>query len=181
MIDVQYVTAQSKFSLEVFKVVRPHVPRERWPANPLRATFMPHPDGLYLEGSFDDLPGAYAQVAQRAVIQAGVELVRVSPVAFWAAEVVRAKRWRDAFMFFAVPLLFAIPLMGALHQSAMILAAGAFAVNLVVLIFTQGLLIRRRATLASARFVAEIPVPGMRLAVAATRQKAGLGEDGSPG
>lgn len=165
--DIPFLNAHSPFSQEVFKCIRPRIPRERWPVEPLRATFTPRPDGLALESNFDDLPPTYARVAQQMVLLAGVDLVVKSPVARLAATVVQAKRWRDAFLFFALPLLFAIPLMGALATTAMYLATGLFAADCAALVFAQILLIRRRIVLMESRFVAEIPVPGMRLHVAA--------------
>lgn len=164
--DVLFITANSPFSQEVFKRVRPHIPRERWPGEPLRATFTPLSSGMGLLANFDDLPAAYAQVASRAVLQAGVDLVMKSPVALLAGNVVRAKRWRDAFLYFAVPLLFAIPLMGSLAKSGMLLAGLAFAANCAALLVGQIELMRRRMALSGSRFVAEVPVPGMRLHVA---------------
>jgi uncharacterized membrane protein YhaH (DUF805 family) len=100
------------------------------------------------------------------VLQAGVELVMKSPVALLAGTVVRAKRWRDAFLYFTVPLLFAIPLMASLAKQGMMLASFAFAANFVALVLCQLELTRRRMMLSGSRFVAEIPVPGMRLHVA---------------
>lgn len=167
--DVLFINADSPFSQEVFKRIRPSIPRERWPTEPLRATFTPLPDGLALAASFDDLPPSYGQVAGRLVLQAGVDLVVKSPVARLAAGVVRAKRWRDAFLYFAVPLLFAIPLMGSLSSKAMYPAGLAFAANCVALLACQLQLTRRRVALHGSRFVAEIPVPGMRLHVAAAK------------
>lgn len=164
--DVLFITAETPFSQEVFKRIRPSIPRERWPTEPLRATFTPLADGMGFQASFDDLPPAYAQVASRLVLQAGVDLVIKSPVARLAGGVVRAKRWRDAFLYFVVPLLFAIPLMGALSGNAMYPAALTFAADLAALSFAQLQLTRRRMVLADSRFVAEIPVPGMRLHVA---------------
>ena len=121
---------------------------------------------MALQASFDDLPAAYARVAGLAVLQTGVELVMKSPVALLAKTVVRAKRWRDAFLYFTIPLLFAIPLMASLAKTGMMLASFAFPVNFVALVISQLELTRRRMALSGSRFVAEIPVPGMRLHVA---------------
>lgn len=167
--EVLLLSVGSPFSQEVFKRIRPSIPRDRWPNEALRATFTPVADGMALQANIDGLPTAYAQAATRIILQAGLDMVVKSPVAFLAAGVVRAKRWRDVFMFAAVPLLFAIPLMSSLASSAMAPASALFGANLVALLLSQIVLIRRRLALGDARFVAEIPVPGLRLQIAARR------------
>lgn len=167
--DLILINAGTPFSQEVFRRIRPAIPRERWPHEALRATFVPVADGMRLEAAFDGLPAAYAQVAARMVLQAGLDLVVKSPVAFLAAGVVRAKRWRDMFMFAAVPTLFAIPLMGILSKAIIYPTALLFIADLVCLTLAQVMLTRRRMALGGARFVAEIPVPGMRVQIAARK------------
>lgn len=166
--DVQFINAGSAFAQEVFKTVRPSIPRERWPVEPIRVTFTPLIDGLGLVGNFDDVfPPRFAALATRLVVDAGVDLVVLSPAAHACAAMVRAKRWRDAFLYAFLPLLFAVPLMGALADKAMMAAAALFVADLILLILAQARMSRRRVELAAARFVAEIPVPGMKLHVAA--------------
>ncbi|MGE5548498.1 MAG: hypothetical protein ACM33T_16450 [Solirubrobacterales bacterium] len=163
-VDVVLLDAGSVFSVEVFKTIRPSIPRERWPGAPVRGSFKPHASGRFLEATFEDLPASYSELAARLVAAKGVELMAVSPVAYRAAMVVRAKRWRDAFLFAAVPLLFAIPLMAALSATAMKISGLLFAVDMAALVLAHMAVINRRAILISGRFIASIPVPGMRLA-----------------
>ncbi|MCA1908077.1 MAG: hypothetical protein LDL39_06930 [Magnetospirillum sp.] len=163
--ELVYLSVASPFSQEVFRLIRPHIPRERWPTAALPVTFTADVSGLFLLASFDDdgLPAASRKVAVQVIAHAGVELVVKSPFALLAAATMRAKRWRDAFMFLAVPLLFAIPLLGALSGQLMIPATGLFAADLLALILAQVQLTHRRMALAEARCVAEIPVPGLRI------------------
>lgn len=166
--DLVYVSAASPFSQEVFRRIRPGIPRERWPLDAMTVTFTADPSGLFLRANFDDdLPPNYATQAVQVIAHAGVDLVVQSPFATLARAVTLAKRWRDACLYLAVPLMFAIPLMGALADKAMIPAAGLFGADLIALALTQLQLTRCRLTLTNARCVAEIPVPGMRLQVAA--------------
>ncbi|CAA7616418.1 conserved hypothetical protein [Magnetospirillum sp. LM-5] len=162
-IDVYVLNANTAFSIEVFKIIGPHVPRGKWPINALHVPFTPSADGLYLIGKFKDLPAPYAGYAAQLVAQAGTKLVLKSPAAWRAARMVKAKRWRDACMFAAVPALFAIPLFGALSRAALLPAAALFVANLVALILTQLALTKARTDLVNTRFVADIPVPGLRL------------------
>ncbi len=162
-IDVYVMNANSAFSIEVFKIIGPHVPRGKWPINALHVPFTPSADGLYLISKFKDLPAPYNGYAAQLVAQAGTKLVLMSPAAWGAARVVKAKRWRDACMFAAVPALFAIPLLGALAKAALLPAAALFVANLVALILTQLALTKARTDLVNSRFVADIPVPGLRL------------------
>ena len=166
--DLVYLPAASPFSQEVFRRIRPGIPRERWPVEPITVTFAADASGLFLRASFDedDLGPAHTRQATLTLAHAGVELVVLSPFATLAAAVTRAKRWRDAFLYLAVPLLFAIPLMGALSAPLMMPAAGLFAAGVLALVLTQAQLTRRRLAITNARCVAEIPVPGMRLHVA---------------
>lgn len=169
--DLVYVSAASPFSQEVFRRIRPGIPRERWPVEPITVTFTADPSGLFLRASFDDdLPANYIQQAVGVIAHAGVDLVVLSPFASLAKAAARAKRWRDVFLFFAVPLLFAIPLMGALLDRLMVPATGLFAADLLALALTQLQVARCRMAIANARVVAEIPVPGMRLHVAAKQK-----------
>ncbi|AVM75144.1 hypothetical protein [Magnetospirillum gryphiswaldense] len=167
--DLVYVTVASSFSQEVFRRIRPVIPRERWPLDAMSVTFTSDPSGLFLRASFDesDLPASYAQQAVNAIAHAGVDLVVKSPFAGMAAAVIRAARWRDVFLYLAVPLLFAIPLMGALLDRLMMPVAGLFGADILALALVQMQLTRRRMAIANARCVAEIPVPGMRVSVAA--------------
>lgn len=154
---------ESGFSRAVFKVVRPHIPRGAWPPDAVPGVFRPAGDGLRLDASFEGLPAAYAALAARLVAGAGVELVLASPVAAKAARAFRVRRWRDAFLYAVVPLLFAIPLLGGLGDRAMRLTVIAFCVDVAALVAAHAALLGRRAELADTRFVAEIPAPGLRL------------------
>lgn len=154
---------ESEFSRAVFKLIRPHIPRERWPVDTVRARFEPGGDGLWLDGYFDDLPHAYARLAAQLVREAGVDLVIQSPMAAGAAAVVRAKRWRDAAMYAFLPLMFAIPLMAPLSESAMHMAALLFGLDLLVLPAFQSALASKRKQLKDARFIAFIPAPGLKI------------------
>ena len=172
--DLVYISAASPFSQEVFRRLRPRIPRERWPIEPMTVTFTADSSGLFLKASFDDadLGANYTQQAVQVIAHAGGDLVVQSPFATLAAGVMRAKRWRDVFLFLAVPLLFAIPLMGALLDRLMMPATVLFAIDVTALALTQVQLTRRRIAIANARCIAEIPVPGMRLQVP-TKQKPG--------
>lgn len=162
----------SAFSQAVFKTIRPGIPRERWPAEPVRATFTPGMDGFYLIGDFEGLGQSYGILAARMVVDAGVELVLISPAAPAAAAVVRAKRWRDMLLFLAAPMLFAIPMLGMLADALMKVSAGMFALNALALIVAQVGLSHQRGRLAGTRFVADIPSPGYRLQLATAQATA---------
>ena len=156
---------ESDFSRAVFKLIRPHIPRERWPVDSVRARFEPAGDGLWLNADFDELPAAYATMAAQLVREARVDLVLKSPAAAAAAAVVKAKRWRDVGLYAFLPLMFAIPLMAALSEAAMRVAAGLCGVDLLLLILFQAKLSRRRALMAEARFIARIPAPGLKISL----------------
>lgn len=154
---------ESVFSRTIFKLIRPHIPRERWPADSVRASFEPAGDGLWLEAKFEGFPASYAALATQLVREARVELVLQSPSAWQAANVVRAKRWRDFSLFAFVPLLFAIPLMAAMNDTAMRIALLLCCVDVVALVALQGVLVKHRAAMAAARFIANIPAPGLKI------------------
>jgi len=155
----------SAFSRAVYTEIRPAIPRANWPGGALRATFVPAPDGLSLIASFEGLPPAAAAVAAQVVRQAKVDLVLASPVAYFAAAVVKARRWRDVFLYALLPCLFAIPLMAPLGSTFMHLCFLLFALNTAGLIGTHAVLLQRRAAMTAGRFMAMIPVPGLRLRV----------------
>lgn len=154
---------ESDFSRAVFKVIRPHIPRERWPVEAVRARFEAGGDGLWLEGDFDSFPNAHAAVARQLVREAGVDLVLKSPLAAAAAAVVRAKRWRDVGLYAFLPLMFAIPLMAVLSEAAMRFSVFLFCVDLGALIGFQAVLVRKRAAMVAERFIAYIPAPGLKI------------------
>jgi hypothetical protein len=162
-VNVYVLNSNSPFSIEVFKTIGPHVPRSKWPVEALHVHFTPSADGMCVIGQFKDLPAPYGAIACQRAAQAGIKLVLLSPAAYAAAALVKAKRWRDACMYAAVPALFAIPLLSILSRAALVPAAGLFAANIVALILTQITLSRRRNDLVNTRFVADIPVPGLRL------------------
>jgi uncharacterized membrane protein YhaH (DUF805 family) len=161
--DVYVLPPNSPFAVEVFKTIGPRIPRGKWPVEAMHVTFTPSADGMRVIGYFKDLPAPYDAVASHMVAQAGIKLVLLSPVAYLAAALVRAKRWRDACMYAAVPLLFAIPIMRILTKAAMVPVVGLFLANLAALVVTQGVLSHRRGVLVNTRFVADVPVPGLRL------------------
>jgi hypothetical protein len=167
MINEALLPPEAVFSREVYKRIRPSIPRHIWPSEYVRATFVPMADGLALNATFDDLPPAYGAVAAGLVLQGGVDLVLASPAAAAAVSVFRIRRWRDTFLYALVPLLFAIPLMNALASVAMQVSLVLFVVDLVALLATHAGLTSRRAGLFGARFVAHIPTPGLRLHIAA--------------
>lgn len=154
---------ESTFSRAVFKLIRPHIPRDRWPSDSVRVMLEPAGDGLWLDAKFDGFPPAYAALAAQLVREARVDLVLQSPAAWQAAAVARTKRWRDFAMFAFVPLLFAIPLMAPLSDSAMRLALLLCGVDVVGLVLLQGVLAKRRAAMATARFIANVPAPGLKI------------------
>ncbi|HTH18113.1 MAG TPA: hypothetical protein VL974_15760 [Magnetospirillum sp.] len=157
---------ESDFSRAVFKLIRPHIPRERWPLDSVRAMFRPAGDGLWLEADFSDFPSSYAALAAELVREARVDLVLKSPAAAAAALVVRAKRWRDAGLYAFLPLMFAIPLMAALSDAAMRAALAFFCLDVVLLIWFQARLSRWRLNMAESRFIARIPAPGLKISLA---------------
>jgi hypothetical protein len=170
----------SDFSRAVFKLIRPHIPRERWPVDAVRARFEPAGDGLWLEADFDNFPANYAALAAQLVREARVELVLKSPAAAAAAAVVRVKRWRDVFLYAFLPLMFAIPLMAPLSTNAMRLAGALFCVNLIGLLAFQAALTRARARMASGRFIANIPAPGLKIHLGGPAESARIGGGAMP-
>lgn len=164
---------ESTFSRAVFKLIRPHIPRERWPADSMRVLFEPAGDGLWLDAKFEEFPSAYGALASQLVREARVDLVLKSPAAWQAAAVARTKRWRDFAMFAFMPLLFAIPLMASLSDAAMRLALLLCCLDIVALVLQQGILVKRRAAMAAARFVAHIPAPGLKIHLGARAEARG--------
>lgn len=157
---------ETPFCRAVFTLVRPHIPRERWPADSVLVRVSGGGDGLWLDADFDGFPRAQARLAADLVRQAGWDLVALSPLALSALAVMRAKRWRDFCLYAFLPLLFAIPLMGSLSDIAMTAAGIAFAADVVGLAVTQGLLGRARATMQAAHFIAHVPAPGRKMLIA---------------
>lgn len=166
--EIAHLPPSSPFAKAVFKQIRPHIPRQAWPREAVRASFMPAPDGFSLRARFDDFPAAYAAEAAQWVRKGGVDLVLASPAGWVAARTFRAQRWRDTCLYALVPLLFAIPLSGVLSGTAMRVAAAVFALDAVLLAATHLRLVRWRARLVAAAFSAAIPTPGLHLGVVAT-------------
>ena len=162
---IPLLPVHSPFSKAVYKEIRPGIPHQFWPADAVVATFTPAASGLYLDAQFLNLPRPQALLAAQLVAQAGFVLVRESPAALLAAASFRLQRLRNIALFAIVPLLFAIPLMNALSPMAMRLAAGVFVIDALALLAFQTQLLRCRARLATGRFRAEIPAPGMRIRV----------------
>ncbi|MCR6632144.1 MAG: hypothetical protein NVV74_20000 [Magnetospirillum sp.] len=167
----------SEFSRAVFKLIRPHIPRERWPVDSVRGRFEPAGDGLWLKADFDDFSKDYAELAALLVREARVDLVLKSPVAAAAAAVVRAKRWRDFALYAFLPLMFAIPLMAPLSDAAMRLATGLFGLDLVLLVGWQISLSRKRSRMAQERFIANIPAPGLKISLGGSSGSLPFGEE----
>lgn len=154
---------ESDFSRAVFKVIRPHIPREKWPVDTVLARFEAVGDGLWLKADFHNFPKSYADLAAQLVREVGVDLVLKAPVAAAAAAVIRAKRWRDAGLYAFLPLMFAIPLMAVLSDAAMRFALLFFCLDALLLVVFQATLVRRRAAMAAERFIAHIPAPGLKI------------------
>jgi uncharacterized membrane protein YhaH (DUF805 family) len=162
---IEPLTPDSAFSRAIYTEIRPAIPRQHWPVDALKATFTTAANGLALSAEFEGLPVNVAAVANHVILKAGVSLVLASPVAPVAARVVASQRWRDMFLYAFLPLLFAIPLMGALAPGAMKGAIGLFGIEVLGLIATHARLMRWRGELARSRFVAQIPTPGLRIKV----------------
>ena len=156
---------ESAFSRAVYTTIRPVIPRTHWPSEALRATFTAMPDGLSLDAVFEGLPPAYAALAAQTVRRGGVDLILSSPVAYWAAAVVRGRRWRDTFLYALLPFLFAIPLMAPLGDGAMRVSMGLFALDALALLASHAKLLQGRSAMADNRFIALIPTPGLRIKV----------------
>ncbi len=159
----------SPFSKEIYKRVRPRIPRHFWPPESVRVSFQPSPDGLFLDAVFEGLPAAYAKVAAATIRETGSALVLESPAATLAAMVFKARRRRDIALFCILPLLFAVPLLGHFNPIWMRPAIALFVADVVALAFLHVALIQRRANLAAGRFLADIPVPGLHIAPSASR------------
>lgn len=167
---------ESDFSRAVFKLIRPHIPRERWPIDTVRTRFEAGADGLCLEADFDNFPSSYAALATQLVREAGVDLVIKSPMAPAAAAVVRARRWRDAALYAFLPLMFAIPLMAALSEPAMRTAFFLFCLDALALAAFHATLLHKRAVMREARFIAYIPAPGLKIHLGTRTEGSPLGE-----
>ncbi len=159
--------ANSAFSKDVYKLIRPSIPRAAWPSEAIRTAFTSDPDGYFLTAEFSGLPSDYAKLAGQLVRHAGGELVMASPLAGMAAAVARAHWWRDMCLFAFVPLLFAIPLMASLSTAAMRLCLIPFVADCVGLVLTQMSLSLARGRLGDVQFIAEIPTPSLHLRVTA--------------
>ncbi|CAA7626995.1 hypothetical protein [Magnetospirillum sp. SS-4] len=159
----EILSPDAAFSRAVYTRIRQAIPRSQWPAEALRATFTPSPDGLSLESSFEGLPPQAAMIASNVVRQAKVDLVLASPAARLAVAVVRARRWRDTFLYGLLPLLFAIPLMAALAPLAMRISMGLCAIDAAALFASHAALLQSRSRLVQCRFIAHIPTPGLRI------------------
>jgi hypothetical protein len=161
--EVTHLPATSQFAKAVFKQIRPHIPRQVWPQDVVRASFTPSADGFSLRSHFDSFPAAYAAEAAAWVRQGGLDLVLASPAGWAAARTFHVLRWRDTCLYALVPLLFAIPLSSILSGTAMKIAGALFAVDALALLATHLRLVRMRAALTSIAFSADIPSPGLRV------------------
>ena len=153
----------SVFSIEVFKAIRPVVPRPAWPAGQLTALFIPRADGMALIAEFEELTGEAHARAEARIIEKGVELVMMCPAARLAVEVFKAKKWRDTFLYGLVPLLFAIPFSAGLQPELMTVFAGLTLADLAALLVAQLRLSAAGSAVQAARFIAQLPVPGLHI------------------
>jgi hypothetical protein len=158
-----YLPAHSQFCKDVYDQIRPHIPRQQWPSQPLSAVFTSGPDGRFLAASFEGVSTRFSDAAKRAVAAGGFDLVLKSPFAYSASQLYRSLRWRNVCLFALVPLLFGIPLAAVAGANAMRVAAVLFAADLAAAAIAHAALSRRRAELAKTRISAEIPVPGLRI------------------
>jgi hypothetical protein len=165
--DIVVLPVNSAFSRAVFEELRPKIPRAAWPDESIKGTFTPSANGLYLNVGFDGFQPSYALLASHLVREAKVKLVLMSPCFTEARQVMQIRRWRDMFLYSAVPLLFAIPLLASLSATAMRTSTALFAVDAVLLALSHGVLMTARSKLLGRRFIADIPVPGLRLKAAA--------------
>ena len=154
----------SHFSQEIFKLIRPGIPNQAWPVGqPVIGLFMPIPSGMGLVAEFEHLPAGYKKQAERVVFAKGVSLVKDSPAAIAANTMFKAKRWRDIFMFALLPLVFAIPIADGLFENADHIATLIAGLDLAGLVLSQIRLGQAQTALVEARFIAQIPTPGMRI------------------
>jgi hypothetical protein len=153
----------SPFSKDIFKRIRPRIPRHAWPPETIRVHFEPGPDGAFLAATVEGLPADYAKLAAAIIREAGTALVMDSPMALLTLGVVQARRRRDAALYASLPLLFAVPILGHFDRTLMQPAILLFGLDLVGLIAFHLILAGRRARLAASSFLADIPVPGLRI------------------
>lgn len=154
----------SHFSQEIFKLIRPKIPNEAWPVGqPVVCLFMPIPSGMALVAEFEHLPAGYKKQAEQTIMAKGVSLVKDSPAAIPANTMFKAKRWRDIFMFALLPLVFAIPIVDGLFNNADHIVTLIAGLDLVGLVLAQIRLGQTQTALVEARFIAQIPTPGMRI------------------
>ncbi len=157
----------SPFSAAVFQLLRSRIPRGDWPENgDMQIPFHSARDGLWLEARFGEyLPKKAANLAEELIRGAGVDLVLLSPMAARSVATFKIRRWRDAALFALLPLMFAIPLMAALAQEAMTVAAVLFILDAAALLSAQLRLSAARKALGQDGFIAHIPVPGLTVIV----------------
>jgi hypothetical protein len=164
--DHVHLPPNSLFSKEVFKEIRPHIPRHYWPDEFARGKFVPDPTGYWLRASFEGFPHVAAEQARVLVEKAGVKLVMASPAGYAAVAVFRMQRWRDTTLFALLPVLFAIPLLSGVAEGMLRWTVAVFAIDAIALAVSHVSLLRGRAQLAASHFSADIPAPGLRLRAA---------------
>ena len=155
----------SAFSKEVFKTIRPHIPRVAWPAEVVSALFLPKSDGSGLIAEFEDLGGEHARRATRLVLERGAELILLSPARQAMIDMFAVKRWRDVCLYSLLPLLFAILVAQALIPQLSRAMLIPFFLDGLTLIGSHIVLSQRRTKLANTRFIAKIPTPGLHIRV----------------
>jgi len=156
----------SRFSQEIFKLIRPGIPQHGWPVGqPIMGLFQPLPNGMGLVAEFEHLSADHKRYAEYLILEKGAPLVMESPAAPKAVAVYKAKSWRDVSLYALLPVLFMVPVVDGLVANATHLAVAAAAVNLVILIASQLKLTRAQTALSESRFIAHIPTPGMKISI----------------
>lgn len=155
----------SAFSREIFKTIRPQIPRPVWPAEPVSALFQPLPDGSGLVAEFEDLGGEHAKRASQLVLARGAELLLLSPAKRALVNMYAVKRWRDLCLYSLLPFLFAILMVHALVPQLARPVLIPFLLDGVALVALHFLLSDRRSKLENARFIAKIPTPGLHIRI----------------
>lgn len=153
----------SAFSKEIFKTIRPQIPRRDWPENPITALFLPLPDGSGLVAEFESFPSNEAKVASQLILARGPELVLKSPAKRALIDMYRSKSWRDVCLYSLLPMLFAVIMLNAVSAHLSRLTATPLILDLCAIIALHFRLGVFRSRLENARFIARIPTPGLHI------------------
>lgn len=155
----------SAFSKEVFKTIRPQIPRVAWPPEIVSALFLPKADGSGLVAEFEDFSGEHARHASQLVLARGAELILLSPARQALIDMYAVKRWRDVCLYSLLPLLFAILVVQALVPQLSRNMLVPFVLDCVALAVFHTMLSSRRSQLENTRFIARIPTPGLHIRI----------------